>query len=74
MANVFILAYIPLLTILKPFKFIVMKKVLRLVQMYILAVMCISMYALLTDCADIWHYILVMASVGAAISLQIKVE
>jgi hypothetical protein len=74
MANAFILAYIPLLTLLKPINIIVMKKVLRLVQMYMVFVMSVSLYAILTDCADIWHYILATSSVGAAVSLQIKVE
>lgn len=51
-----------------------MKKVLRLVQLYILFVMSVSIYAILTDCADIWHYILVISSFGAIVSLLIKQE
>jgi hypothetical protein len=74
MANVFILAYIPLLTLLKPIKFIVMKKVLRLVQLYILAVLCISMIAIWTDSGDIWHYILAFSAFGGIVSLQIEAE
>jgi hypothetical protein len=49
-----------------------MKKVLRLVQLYLAAVMCISLCALLESESVIWIYVFTLAAFGGVSSMFIK--
>ena len=51
-----------------------MKKVLRLVQIYVLSVIAISIFAIWSNASDIWHYVLALSTFLGLVSLQIKAE